>query len=188
MTEIWKDVKGYEGLYQVSSLGRVKALAKTRVVRSNRWKCVFTQEFGEHILVPLLGSNGRYHFTLHNEGGQKSVSRARIVAEAFVPNPYGESEINHKDEDIRNDLPENLEWCNHLYNMRYGTRTIRSRESFIKSSGKKVRQYTKTGELLKEYECISDASRATRCAGANISKCCMGKIRSLGGFVWKYAV
>lgn len=187
MTEVWKDINGYEGLYQVSSLGRVKALEKVRTVKSKRWNCIFSQKFREHILVPLLGSNGRYHFTLHKDGRQKIVSRARIVANAFIPNPKGFPEVNHKDENIQNDLPENLEWCTHLYNMRYGSRTDRARRSYIRSTSRRILQFDKQGNLLHEYNCMADAQRETGCYSANISKCCLGKIRTHGGYVWRYA-
>lgn len=183
--EIWRPVRGYEGLYEVSNFSRVKSLPRVRTV--HRRNKVFTQSFPEKILVPLLSSNGRYHYTLYKNGKQKSISRASIVASAWVEGYQDGYEVNHKDENGQNDSIENLEWCSHLYNMRYGTRTERAIKHMIAKKGKRVVAKLKSGEIVEVFNTISDACRKYGCASTNVSKCCSGKIKSLLGMKWEYA-
>lgn len=182
--EIWRPVVGYEGLYEVSNFSRVKALSRKRVVHRNGK--VFTQSFPEKVLVPLLGSNGRYHYSLHKDGKQKCVSRATIVARAWVEGYKDGYEVNHIDENTQNDSIENLEWCSHLYNMRYGTRKKRAISKMIATKGKKVVAKDKNGEIIDEFPTIAEACRKYGCASSNISKCCSRKIKSLVGLKWEY--
>lgn len=183
--EIWRPVRGYEGLYEVSNLSRVKALARHRVVR--RKNKVFTQYFEEKILIPQLSSNGRYQFNLAKDGKQKCIARAVIVAKAWVDGYQEGYEVNHKDENGQNDSIENLEWCSHLYNMRYGTRTERAIKHMIAKKGKRVVAKLTSGEIVEVFNTISDACRKYGCASTNVSKCCSGKIKSLLGMKWEYA-
>ena len=183
--EIWRPVRGYEGLYEVSNFSRVKALARHRVVR--RKNKVFTQYFEEKILMPQLSSNGRYQFSLAKDGKQKSIARAVIVAKAWVDGYQEGYEVNHKDENGQNDSIENLEWCSHLYNMRYGTRTERAIKHMIAKKGKRVVAKLKSGEIVEVFNTIADACRKYGCASTNVSKCCSGKIKSLLGMKWEYA-
>lgn len=116
--EEWKDIVGYEGKYQVSNLGNVRSL--DRVVqfkdgRQARYKS--TQR------KPVRKQDGYLHIMLSDESKtKKSITIHRLVALAFVPNPNGFTEINHRDEDKENNQADNLEWCDRLYNCRYGTR------------------------------------------------------------------
>lgn len=110
MEEVWRPVKGYESLYEVSNLGRVRSLY---------WKeprlMTITLDKDGYATVSLRNrENGRhcFHGKVH-----------RMVAEAFIPNPQGYREINHKDEEKANNLVDNLEWCDCKYNINYGTRT-----------------------------------------------------------------
>lgn len=113
MQEIWKDIEGYEGCYQVSNLGRVKSL-----------------KFGkEKILTPTINSRGYYHTCLRKDGRSVTVYIHRIVAKAFLPNPDNLPLINHKDEDKTNNRVDNLEWCSVYYNLHYGSAI----ENLIKS-------------------------------------------------------
>lgn len=113
MQEIWKDIEGYEGCYQVSNLGRVKSL-----------------KFGkEKILTPTINSRGYYHTCLRKDGRSDTVYIHRIVAKAFLPNPDNLPLINHKDEDKTNNRVDNLEWCSVYYNLHYGSAI----ENLIKS-------------------------------------------------------
>lgn len=110
MKEIWKDVKGYEGKYQISNLGRVKSLnyARRKQVR---------------ILRPgIQKKTGYISVSLLKEGKQKTKTIHRLVAEAFIPNPKNLKQINHKDENKQNNCVNNLEWCSAKYNSNYGHR------------------------------------------------------------------
>lgn len=118
--EEWKDIPGYEGLYQVSNTGKIKGLP--RVTMQN-------QILKERILIPGVINNGYLQITLHKNGEHKNFLVHRLVANAFIPNPKNLPEVNHKDEDKANCNADNLEWCTRKYNLNYGTRNQRSAES-----------------------------------------------------------
>lgn len=103
--EEWKDIEGYEGLYMISNLGRVKSLRHGKWIerRSN------------------VNRQGYYALTLHKDGGNKTCTIHRLVAKAFIPNPLGFPCVNHKDENKENNRVDNLEWCTYVYNNNYGT-------------------------------------------------------------------
>ena len=110
MVEIWKDIKGYEGLYQVSNLGRVKSLRKNIIMKE------------------ALKEERYLSITLHKNKTRKSFYIHRLVAQAFVSNPNNYPEVNHKDENKQNNQMDNLEWCTPKYNANYGTRNKRLSE------------------------------------------------------------
>ena len=117
MQEIWKDISGFEGVYEISSYGRVRSVKSGKILSTS--KCGGCRGY----LSVCLSKNGkRYGKLVH-----------RLVAEAFIPVVEGLSEVNHKDEDKTNNRVENLEWCDHKYNMNYGTRNIRSKDTHIKN-------------------------------------------------------
>ena len=117
MQEIWKDISGFEGFYEISSYGRVRSVKSGKILSTS--KCGGCRGY----LSVCLSKNGkRYGKLVH-----------RLVAEAFIPAVEGLSEVNHKDEDKTNNRVENLEFCDHKYNMNYGTRNIRSKDTHIKN-------------------------------------------------------
>ena len=120
--EIWKDIEGYAGLYQVSNLGRVKSL-KVSKIKSERIRKSYQQSSG-YISIVLCKNGKVTNHKIH-----------RLVANAFIDNPDNLPEINHKDEDKTNNCVDNLEWCDSSYNKNYGTRT----EKFIRSRGTPVK-------------------------------------------------
>ena len=163
--EEWKSIPGYEGLYEVSSWGRVKSYkynSDGRILKS--------------------GSNrfGYYYVVLCKDGKEKTCSIHRLVAEAFIPNQSNLSEVNHKDEDKGNNCVQNLEWCDHSYNNSYGTRNQRI--------SKPVVQLDKRGNFIAEYSSIKEASRLTGIASSSICYCCKHKygFKSAGGFIFRY--
>ena len=113
MQEIWKDIKGFEGLYQVSNLGRVKSL--TRKVKTFNG---FRTSKGQ-LLKPLKTNRGYYRVDLKQKQKNKYVSIHRLVSEAFVPNPNNYRIVNHKDSNQANNNADNLEWCTQSYNVKY---------------------------------------------------------------------
>ena len=172
--EIWKDISGYEGLYQVSNLGRVKSLEN----RSNHKK--------EKILASHI-RNQYYGVTLYKDSHYKNYTIHRLVAEAFIPNPDNLPEVNHKDENKLNNYVDNLEWCNKKYNINYGhgavNRQIQNRERGL-SMGKKV-LCVETGVI---YSSIIEAYRQTGIGQKEIINVCKGKphYKTAGGYHWKY--
>lgn len=103
MEEIWKPIKGYEGLYEVSNLGRVKSLKRFYHTR-------------EQILKNKLTENGYYRTELSKNGKRKLIGTHRIVAQTFIPNDMNKEEVNHKDGNKLNNCVDNLEWCSHSEN------------------------------------------------------------------------
>lgn len=112
MQEIWKDIKNYEGLYQVSNLGRIKSLDRLDI---------YGRRVHGRILKPGKDHQGYLGIGLCKEGIRKSKRIHRLVAETFIPNPNKYLEVNHKDEDKENNAINNLEWCDRKYNGNYGT-------------------------------------------------------------------
>ena len=165
MMEVWKDIKGYEGLYQVSNLGRVKSLD---------YKCTGK----ERLLSAGKGKDGYLHVVLCKDRKKKTCSVHRLAAEAFIPNPYGLPQVNHKDEIKTNNVVTNLEWCDNKYNSNYGTRNERI--------SKPVYQYTKDGSLVRSYPSAIEAERKSGYHQGHISACCLGKRKQHKGFIWTY--
>ena len=164
--EVWKDIKEYEGLYQVSNQGRVKSLkyGKERILKPER-------THNGYLRVGLLKNRNRKMFMVH-----------RLVGQAFLTNSHNLPQINHKDEDRTNNRVENLEWCDGKYNMNYGTRTQRVTEKLSKP----VLQYTKDGEFIREWKSGVDIKSNLGYSRGNISQCCNGKLKWIYGFVWSY--
>ena len=164
--EVWKDIKGYEGHYQVSDKGRVKSV-----------------KFGkERILKPVRDTKGYLAVQLCKNGEIKRCFVHRLVAQTFIQNPNNLPHINHKDEDKTNNSVQNLEWCDSKYNNNYGTHNQRVAEK----RSKPVLQYTLDCEFVKEWKSQSDVERNLGYSQRNISACCRGKYKSLYGYVWKY--
>lgn len=126
MIEEWRPVIGYEGLYEVSSLGRVRSLdkyVKGKGYRLHKGK----------VLSPTKNKNGYLKVNLHCNGKRKTITVHRLVAQAFIPNPDNLPQVNHRDEDKTNNRVENLEMCDVKYNLSYGTARIRERDTKIKN-------------------------------------------------------
>ena len=126
--EIWRPIVGYEGLYEVSNTGRVRSL--DRYVKCDYEK--YRLHKGK-VLSPGKDKDGYLSVVLSCNGKHKKIAVHRLVAQAFIPNPDDLPIINHKDEDKTNNRVDNLEWCTVKYNMNYGTRNIRIRETAIKN-------------------------------------------------------
>ena len=123
--EVWKPVKGYEGIYEVSDHARVRSL--DRIARSkHRNGKSFTRKVKGHIITQRVNNNGYMTVRLSKDGESKIHLVHRLVAVAFVPNPYELPFVNHKDDTPKNNMPDNLEWCTHLYNMTYKDKRLRS--------------------------------------------------------------
>ena len=124
MTEIWKNIDGYEGKYQVSNFGQVKSMIGQ-----------------EKVLHPKKHRNGHLQIGLHKDKKRKTMYIHRLVAQAFIPNPDNLPCVNHKDENPNNNNVDNLEWCTQKYNCNYGTRVDRIMET-KKQQYKKIYKYS----------------------------------------------
>ena len=171
--EIWKDIKGYEGQYQVSNLGNVKSLKRNKV------------------MSPIVRRHGYFGVQLYDgKGKQKTYSIHRLVAQTFIDNPNNYAEVNHKDENKANNRVENLEWCDRTYNVRYGTAMQRSAKHRINNlkQSKRIAQYTKDGELIGVFPSIAEIKRELGFEQSNICNCAKGhpNYSHAYGYVWKY--
>lgn len=173
--EIWKPVLGYEGLYEVSNLGRVKSLPRMEVCGS------LIRKRSGRILKPDV-RKGYERVTLCKDGKLQRIFVHRIVATAFIPNPNNLPFINHKDETPSNNSVENLEWCDAFYNMNYGTCKIR--QALNNPRRKVVYQYSLDGKFIAEYSSSRQAGLALGVCQAGISSCCNGKAKTAHGYKW----
>lgn len=189
MKEIWKDIEGYEGLYQVSTKGRVKSLDYS----VQRWRVqqMETVHFKGRFLKSLILRNGYLGVQLHNFGKRKPrIYRIhQLVAKAFIPNPNNYPQVNHKDENITNNCVENLEWCTQEYNNAYGTGRIRGAITNRKRRGtlnRRVVQMTLDDKEIAVHESCTFAEKATGVSKGSIHRVCVGKGHHAGGFHWKF--
>lgn len=170
--EEWKDIEGYEGLYQISNYGRVKSLKYGK----------------EKILKGGKVSSGYLQVGLCKDGKLVRKYIHRLVAEAFIPNPNNYEQVNHKDEDKSSNIVLNLEWCDSKYNNNYGTRNQRSAEKQINDPkrSKKVDQIDKvSGEVIRKWESTMECDRNGFNQGA-VAACCNGLRKTHKGYIWRY--
>jgi NUMOD4 motif-containing protein/HNH endonuclease len=179
--EIWEDVKGYEGIYEVSSNGRVKSLDR----KSAHGRCG-TVKLKSKILKPY-SCNGRYpRIPLCKEGRVKMHYVHRLVAEAFIDNPLNKPEVNHIDEVKNNNKAENLEWCTRMENVHHGTAIERAAANRAKNMAF-VDQYNSKFQLIKRYKSKAELERQTDYDISRIINCCEGASIVGYGFIWRYA-
>lgn len=174
--EIWKDIKGYEGLYQASNLGRIKSLN-------------FNGTNKEKILKPRTG-NRYYMIALFKDKKRKDLLLHRIIAETFIENKENKPYVNHKDENCFNNSVENLMWVTHKENMNWGTRNqrIAFKNTNNPKKCKKIAQYTLNGELIKIYNSINSACQELNINHSHIGQCCNNEYgrKTAYGYKWKY--
>ena len=172
MIEIWKDIKDYEGLYQVSNFGRVRSLDHYSATKCKGVICLIKGKF----LTPTLQRTGYLSVCLSKNGTVKRCLVHRLVAEAFIPNPHNHPTVDHINRIRTDNCVENLRWASWELQAENNT-------SYDVSS-KPVLQYTLDMVFVKEYPSIGEASRQTGIDKANISACCRGKIKSAGHYKW----
>ena len=179
-TEIWKPIKGYEGIYEVSSYGRVRSLDRY-IRKGNRPYCVKGRI--------LKNMKGAYcYVNLHNEDGTAKKHKVhRLVADVFVPNPCNLPQVNHKNENKMDNRAINLEWVTAQQNCNHGTRNQRMSEALkIQPRCKEVEQLTLDYQHVNTFPSIKGAARLTGIDHTCISLCCRGKTKSAGGYRWKF--
>ena len=173
MTEIYKDIKNYEGLYRVSNLGNVMSLNYNRTGKPK-------------LLKPGKDKHGYLFVILYKDGKKKKFFVHRLVAEAFIPNPDNLPCVNHKDENKTNNSVENLEYCTHEYNINYGTRNERAAKANTNGKcSKRVLQFTLDGEFVREYPSTHECER-NGFEHSSVIRCCKGKQKTHKGFRFMY--
>ena len=164
--ELFKDIKGYEGIYQVGTWGNVR-----QNLRSGKYK----------MLNPFIKKdkkNGYLYVILVKDGERKNARVHRLVAETFIPNPDNLPQVNHKDEDKTNNIVDNLEWCTSKYNNNYGNRNEKISKAVIGTH--------KENSSVVEFNSITEASKTLGINISSISNCCAGRTKSAGGYIWIY--
>lgn len=177
MNEQWKDVKGFEGVYQVSNCGRVRSLdhydsnGVSMILYKGRIRKQKTIA-GGYLAVMLKRKNYYVH---------------RLVAEAFLPNPENKPQVNHLDEDKTNNHVSNLEWCTSKENMNHHDlpKRIGKRKRGKVINNKPIAQFTLDGVEVARYDSALDAHRKTGIDFSAIRKVVKGVYRQTGGFVWR---
>lgn len=182
--EIWKPVVGYDGFYEVSSVGRVRSVY--RVVRGKYGK---TQSKPGRLLKPATNKDGYYYVTLSKEAKAKHFFIHRLVATAFIQNSPNKEQVNHINEDIKDNRVENLEWVTSKENINHGTRTLRmalTRRQFDRFAKPVLQISAETKRVIAEYRSIREAYRETGADRVSIYRCCSNKQKKAKGFLWKY--
>lgn len=178
--EIWKDIQGYEELYQVSNLGNVRS--KTREWEQKHYsggKSKYKKE--GKILKVQADKNGYMHIDLHKGKKIERVLIHRLVATHFIDNPNKYKYINHIDSNPKNNKVNNLEWCTQSHNI------LHAYEKGNKKPPHRRRVVQKnyyTDEIIYTYSSISQAHRLT--GFNNIGACCRGLRKKAGGYKWEY--
>ena len=164
MIELWKDIKDYEGLYQVSNFGRILSLNYRRTGKSE-------------LLKPGKDTYGYYQVVLRKNGEPKTIKVHRLVAEAFIPNPENKPTVDHIDRNKLNNFVGNLRWADiELQNNNRDLSTI----------SKTVLQYTLDGEFIREWESTQECGR-NGFTQSHVAECCRGEKPQYKGFLWKYS-
>ena len=177
--EIWKDIEGYEGCYQVSNKGNVRSVDRYIECRGS-----LRMQKGK-VLKPYVNKYGYRQVILNGKNRPRLCRINRLVAQAFIPNPNNLPQVNHKDEIKTNDCVENLEWCTCLYNLTYNDLHHR-RNNMNNKKSKQVMQI-KDGKVIATYPSINEAARKLNCGSGNIVRCCKGEKKTAYGYQWRYA-
>ena len=154
--EIWKTIEDYPD-YQISNMGRVKSL---------KWG-------KEKILKSTLNKNGYCNIFLCKNKEIKYYYIHRLVAQAFIQNPYNLPQVNHINEIKTDNRVENLEWCTNEYNSNY-------------SKAKPILQFSKEGDFIKKWDSTREVERELNFNQSNISSCCLGKLNTAYNYKWGY--
>lgn len=174
--EIWKDIEGYEGMYQVSNMGRVRALDRVKPNSGG-------QIAKGHILPQSDNGHGYRFVSLWKFNKGRRFYVHRLVASAFIPNPNNFPIINHKDENKSNNRYENLEWCTQKYNINYGNHMKRLKESYIANGNNRpIDVYDKNGAFLKTFDCSNEVCKELGVHRRGLYLVCQGVAKSYKGY------
>lgn len=166
MKEIWKKIEGFDN-YLISNYGNVKNKKTDRILKKTTSKYGYIQ------------------YCLRQNGKAFTKTEHRLVAQAFIPNPKNFPQINHKDENKKNNNVNNLEWCSNIYNSRYGTRGKRISKNLSIVLKKPIKQI-KNGKIIKIWNSAKEVEEETNIKRSNICNCLKGRRKQAGGYFWEY--
>lgn len=171
-------IAGYEGLYEVDTGGNVWSFHRG----------------GRKRITNHVGHSGYHRVCLSKNGQTRHIKVHRLVAAAFIENPENKKCINHKDGNPANNNLSNLEWVTHSENHLHAFRILGRKGSLLNKHGKEhpsskpVIQYDLEGNYIAEYESCTDAGKATGCFARSIGQVALGRLKTTGGYKWKYAL
>lgn len=171
--EVWKGITGYEGIYQISNMGRVKSLERVDAGGHKRY---------EIIMESSDDRVGYQMINLSKDGKTKTFKVHRLVTLAFIENKNNLPQVNHKDEIKHNNEVSNLEWCSHSYNINYGTCIDRG----ARKQSKEVYQYDLNNKFINKFKSGMDVERKLGFDQAYVNHCCNGKYKKAYGYIWSY--
>lgn len=181
--DVWKPVRDFEGLYEVSNLARIRSvdICEERISKKGFF-FIFARK--GKVLQPQMSNNGYLCVCLHKNKKRYNSFVHRIVAEAFIPNPDNLPEVNHKDECKTNNNPSNLEWCDHRYNQVYGTKIERRKAKVSRP----FQQFTLDGRLVCTFMSTTDLVKFGFRPGQrwSIRQCLKGESKTAYGYQWRY--
>lgn len=184
MNEVWKDIKDYEGLYQVSNVGNVKSMDRN-IIRNGKLSKIkskickkYITKTGNYVEVELYKNSKKLRKKLH-----------RLVAEAFISNPENKPQVNHINGIKTDNRVENLEWCTARENTVHAIKNklnVVGRHCKENPHNKKVNQYSIKGEYIKTWDSMRDAEIRLGIYRSDISRCCRKLKDNAGGYKWEY--
>lgn len=181
--EIWKEIPGYEGLYEVSNKGRVRSLYRYK-----------------KLLKPSPITSGYLTVELWKDKRRKRIGIHRLVAMCFCPNPDCKPFVNHLDETRDNNNADNLEWVTHVENCNYGTAIQRrlahtdyskrrvNTAAQIAACSKPIAQYTKNGQFVRNWKSATECCRANGWTISNVRRAARGEMKTAYGYIFKEVI
>ena len=182
MNEQWRPVKGYEGKYEVSDLGRVRSLDRQELVMNHG--VLTPMSFKGKVLKPSI-VNGYYHVALLDHQKHKTAKVHRLVAMAFVSGYFEGADVNHIDENKLNNRADNLEWCTRQHNNTHGSRTEKA-TAHCRAIRRGVVQMDLNGNIIETFNSARHAEKVTGISCASIYNACVGKVKTAKGYRWRY--
>lgn len=172
MKEVWKTIEGYEGLYEVSSLGRVRSLNYNRK--------------SETKLLSIANHNGYLRICLSKNNEKTNLFIHRLVAKTFIPNPENKRQVNHIDGDKTNNNVNNLEWTTPSENIKHAINMGLLPKLLPYKRKYKVIQYDLNGNIIKIWDSAKEVKKALNISNSQISKCAKGRLKTVHNYIWRY--
>lgn len=165
MKEMWKDIKNYENLYQISNTGKVHSVRNDIDIK------------------PFINNNGYYEIVIKKDKKQKHFRVHRLVAQAFISNLNNLPQVNHIDGNKLNNNVNNLEYCTQSENMRHA-----AKNNLLHNKGKKtkINQYDLNGNFIKTWNSMKEIENEYNVSHTTIRFCCKGKNKTSKGYIWRY--